>query len=680
MSNFFGGAVSTSSSRYFPGSSYPDLATPCTPRRFPRFNLINEAADLAPRYDDLDGIGSTVVPLSNHERSRSSPSDWTGRTYHRPCALSISKELCERGGQAPEITTEDHEQDHFLPKTPIAITPSLLQYAHLQRAEEFKLGTFSVINIILGKTIGVGIFSVPSSILAGVGSVGMALLIWVVGALISFCGLAVYLDLGTALPRSGGEKVYLERIFRKPRMLATCVFMSYVVLLGFSTPNCVVLGEYAVYALGVEPSQWKVRSIAVLAVTSTCLIHARWPGFGLQTINFLGIGKMVIIAIIVLSGLGSVVSGTPGVVTNTSSSIAADKMLSADSVDSRSVVTRDFSSLFASSSTQPYDYATALLQVLYCFRGYNTANSVLSEVRNPVTTLQKAAPIALSIASAAYILVNIAYLCVVDVSVLRESGVVVAGYFFTAVFGDVIGGRLLPWPIVLSAYGSIAATSYAQSRLNQELAKEALFPCSGFWASSKPWGTPAAALFLHWLVSVVVIVAPPAGEMYNFLVEIGGYPVSVIGVAVAGGLLYLQCSPREGWQSPRPARKVYVLLFLVSNVVLLVLPWIPPRRDLTVGGAGGDGEGERRKSEWDVAEGRFPYYAYPATGLLILGLGVVYWVWQTRVGPWWLDLEDRIICRALTEEDVDLCEWKSELARSRMDGVPPVIPPWDRSG
>jgi amino acid transporter len=69
---------------------------------------------------------------------------------------------------------------------------------------------------------------------------------------------------------------------------------------------------------------------------------------------------------------------------------------------------RNFSSLFTGSSTQPYDYATALLKILYCFRGYSTANQVLSEVRNPIATLKLAAPIALSVVSIGYILANIA--------------------------------------------------------------------------------------------------------------------------------------------------------------------------------------------------------------------------------------------------------------------------------
>ncbi len=116
-------------------------------------------------------------------------------------------------------------------------------------------------------------------------------------------------DLGTAIPRSGGERVYLERIFRRPRMLATCMFMAYVVLLGFSTPNAIVLGEYVLYALDAEANRWNVRTIAVSIVTLLCYVHARHPKLGLQLINVLGVAKMLILVIVVISGVAGALMG-----------------------------------------------------------------------------------------------------------------------------------------------------------------------------------------------------------------------------------------------------------------------------------------------------------------------------------------------------------------------------------
>ncbi|KAI1501998.1 amino acid permease-domain-containing protein [Biscogniauxia marginata] len=513
-------------------------------------------------------------------------------------------------------------------------TPGLL--LGKPRDEEGKLGVISAINIIVGKTLGVGAYTIPSAVFAGVGSVGMSLTLWVIGSVVSFCGLAVYLDLGTAIPKSGGERVYLERIFRKPYMLATCMFMSYVVLLGFSAPNAIVLGEYALYALDITTNRWAVRGIAVFAVSVLCYIHARHPKMGLQLINILGMGKLLILAVVVLSGVAGGLAGLGAAPMNlTLNARRPDPAFT--NTRFLSTAQRNFTDIWEGTSMQPYNYATALLKVIYCFRGYSTANQVLSEVKNPVRTLRIAAPVALGIISLAYIAVNVAFFLVVDKENFKSSGVIVAGIFFRNLFGETVGAHVLPFFVIISAAGNIAATSFAQARVNEELARDGLLPWSSFWSTREKPGspppppksagistsiisaprkpattpTPKRGLLLHWLVTVAVIVLPPTDRIYNFLVNIGGYPVSVVSVAIGAGLLHLHLGQR--WRSPFPARRAAVLVFLVFNGLLLVLPWIPPT------------DGAR------VSESGFPYYAYPATALAVLASGAVYWCWW-RVG------------------------------------------------
>ena len=589
--SFIGGAISTAASPL--RNNFIDCRTPVTPRRPPT------------RHDD--GAGRNGLHINTAGYSSSS-------------YLSTPRTFPITPKDQPRISIH-HDDDTSSSTTLFSPTVRLLPLTpHFSPSPE-KLGTFSAINIILGKTVGVGIYSIPSSILTSVGSVGASLLLWIIGSLISFCGLAVYLDLGTGIPRSGGERVYLERIFKKPRMLATSMFMSYVVLLGFSTPNCIVLGEYVMYAFEIDVNRWNVRSVAVGVITLICFIHARYQKLGLRIINVLGVGKMLILMIVILSG---VVGMLMGVGSSAPASSLMARRLRFDAFgeqDTRSTAQRNFTQIFANSSTQPYDYATALLKILYCFRGYSTANQVLSQIRNPVSTLKRAAPIALSLVAIGYILANIAYFLVVEKEDFKEAGVVVAGHFFKNIFGEVVGENILPLFIIISAFGNIAATSFAQARVNQELGKDGLLPFSGFFAG-KQYGKgtedydsapPTPGLFLHWLVSVFVIVVPPPGEIYNFLVDIGGYPVSVISVAISLGLLYLQSSPKENWGSPFKAKKVYTVVFAASNCLLLVLPWIKPKEE--------------------KGSGRFPSYAYPATALAILGSGVVYWVWWSKIAP-----------------------------------------------
>lgn len=42
------------------------------------------------------------------------------------------------------------------------------------------------------------------------------------------------------LPRSGGEKVYLEFIYDRPRFLASTIVAVQAMLLGFTASNCIV--------------------------------------------------------------------------------------------------------------------------------------------------------------------------------------------------------------------------------------------------------------------------------------------------------------------------------------------------------------------------------------------------------------------------------------------------------
>jgi solute carrier family 7 (L-type amino acid transporter), member 9/15 len=92
----------------------------------------------------------------------------------------------------------------------------------------------------IGRIIGTGIFSTPSSILGSVGSVGASLFLWVAGFLLSFCGLFIWLEFGSMYPRSGGEKVYLEAVYRRPKYLATVIFAANAIILGFTAGNCIV--------------------------------------------------------------------------------------------------------------------------------------------------------------------------------------------------------------------------------------------------------------------------------------------------------------------------------------------------------------------------------------------------------------------------------------------------------
>tara|TARA_R110002060_G_scaffold70127_2_gene78720 strand:- start:2294 stop:2653 length:360 start_codon:yes stop_codon:yes gene_type:complete len=109
--------------------------------------------------------------------------------------------------------------------------------------------------------VGTGIFATPSSIVSLYGSIGLSLFIWVAGIVIAFAGAAVSLEFGTGLPRNGGEKNYLESVFTRPKFLATAMYASWAMLLGWAGGYSVIFGEYILHAANVEVTRWNQRGI-----------------------------------------------------------------------------------------------------------------------------------------------------------------------------------------------------------------------------------------------------------------------------------------------------------------------------------------------------------------------------------------------------------------------------------
>lgn len=131
------------------------------------------------------------------------------------------------------------------------------------------------------------------------------MLTWI-GGVITFTGLSVYLEFGLQIPRSGGEKNYLERVYRKPRYLATSVFLSQMILLGFSSGNSLAFGRYVLLAAGSSQGDgWEARGIAIACITFAVIMHATLPKWGMRLFDLLGVFKVGVLLFIVLSGFAA---------------------------------------------------------------------------------------------------------------------------------------------------------------------------------------------------------------------------------------------------------------------------------------------------------------------------------------------------------------------------------------
>lgn len=83
--------------------------------------------------------------------------------------------------------------------------------------------------IVVSRVIGSGIFSTPGAIATSTGSVGLTILVWLFGTILSACGLAVSMEYGCMLPRSGGDKVIpYFRTTSRPQAVNTIFLNRYI--------------------------------------------------------------------------------------------------------------------------------------------------------------------------------------------------------------------------------------------------------------------------------------------------------------------------------------------------------------------------------------------------------------------------------------------------------------------
>ncbi|KAL4901152.1 hypothetical protein BDW74DRAFT_187814 [Aspergillus multicolor] len=463
----------------------------------------------------------------------------------------------------PILTAEaedDLETAVLLPRSTSQASAPDEQEGHQRR----HLGLLSTTFLITNRMIGTAIFSTPSAIAASVGSAGAALALWVVGLLLAYCGMFIWIELGSRMPRSGGEKVYLEAAYPRPAMLVTTVFAVHVIFLGFTGIGSVVVAENILLALNGSANDWVKRALAIAVLAAIAAIHIRASALGVKIMNVLASVKIIILVLIILSGLRALRGDLPQIPDPASS----------------------LKNPFAGSSSSVSDYTNALFKILATYQGWSNAAYVLDEVRNPRQVLKIAGIVGVVGVGLLYILTNISYFIVATPEEISKTGVTVVALLIGKVFG-----HTMLWATAalaaLSSFGNLMTASFTMSRVVREFAREGIVPHSVFFASLTPSGSPSAAFLLVFLSSTVMILFIPFGSVYNFLLDVGQYAIAIINILVVIGLFIIR--RRERHDPPPPSAQSrsptdqrtfrawtpVVALFFLSQIFLLITPFVP---------------------------------------------------------------------------------------------------------
>lgn len=232
-----------------------------------------------------------------------------------------------------------------------------------------EIGLIGGVAFISGTMIGSGIFMSPQFVLAYVGSPGASLLIWALSGVVAMFAALCYTELGTIISESGGEFIYILRIYGSfPAFFAAITFVLVVKPFGIAA-MAISIAEYATapFYTGCPPPQLVVKcaaAVSILVVATANVLNVR-IAVRIQVV-FL-VAKVLTLTFITIGGL-------------------------VELIQNQSIIAQNLNVQNAFQGTQ-YSVSTlgmAFYQGLWSYAGWYNLNYVIEELKRPEVRLKKA--------------------------------------------------------------------------------------------------------------------------------------------------------------------------------------------------------------------------------------------------------------------------------------------------
>ncbi|RCI02606.1 hypothetical protein CU098_011661 [Rhizopus stolonifer] len=374
------------------------------------------------------------------------------------------------------------------------------------------------------------------------------MILWFIGAVFAATGVWNYLELGTMLPRSGGEQEYLAYQYPRPRELISFVFLMIVGVFGNGSglaQGSAVFGSNILYAIGGSDytNDWAARGFAVFCLVFWLVLNIVSTKAAIHANNAFTILKVVILILLICVGFAGLAGRFPN----------------------QPDLSVNFS--FQGTLNNPGSYANAIYYVIYAYGGWSNLNYVIDELQDPIKNLPKCSIAALALVTVLYLLANVAYLAVLSLDMIINSNSTVAANFFDASFGGIFGSRVLPVLIGLSSFGTMGSLFYSGSRIILEAARKGYLPYDRFFGKVHPrLQSPIPALSLLFLISLIFLLAPPPGVVFEFIIAFAGYGTYFFSASAVVGLLIMR---RTQPNVKRPVKVPLVPYLVTISIALL---------------------------------------------------------------------------------------------------------------
>jgi len=399
-----------------------------------------------------------------------------------------------------------------------------------------RLGLWSAIAVVVGSTIGSGIFRSPAGIADRLPGPLPLLAVWVAGGVLALCGALALAEVAAALPRTGGIYAFLREIWG-PLPAFLFGWAELVVIRAAATGAiAITFAEYAYRLLGIPPDgsvRWAAAA-AIVLVAAVNIAGVRW-GATVQNVTTLAkyAGLLVVIVLAFVTDLprgGHFLPAAPP------------------------------------GSFDLARFGLALVSVLWVFDGWADLSFIAGEVREPQRNLPRALIGGTLAVIAIYLLANLAYLTVLPIGEMRHSPLIAAEVGQRLL--GAAGAALVSVTVVVSTFGTLNGVLLTTPRIFFAMAADGkLFrPLARVHPRFQ---TPYVAIGLGAALGVVFVLARTFEQLTDaFVVAIA--PFYALGVAAVFRLR------RRGTASPFrspgyplvPALFVAAMLFLLGNAIL----------------------------------------------------------------------------------------------------------------
>jgi basic amino acid/polyamine antiporter, APA family len=397
-----------------------------------------------------------------------------------------------------------------------------------------QLGLLNAIAVLVGITIGSGIFRVPATIAAQLQDPGPVILCWILGGLVAVCGALTIAELAAALPRSGGIFAYLLESFGPVPAFMFGWSELAIVRASALGATSTIFAEYLGYFVHMTPVQ--VRYVAAAAIVLIGLI------------NYVGVQRAAAV-----------------MTSATAAKYVAVMALGVLAFTAGSGSTSHFTPAWGSGLHLSL-LATALISVMWTYDGWADLAFMGGEVKNPQRTLPLALIGGTLCVMLVYLAVNLGFMYLLPLPEMAHSKLVAAtAAEHIPLFGH-FGAAIIAALVLVSTFSGLNGSMMTGPRIFFAMADRGLF-FRGVGRVSPRFRSPSVAIWLATALGVIYVLQNDFAQLADKFI-LGIWPFYAL--AVTG--VYVLRRKRPDLERPYRAvgYPVVPALFLVASMGMVV--------------------------------------------------------------------------------------------------------------